>query len=424
MSKLPYDKFIWIGKEEYEGINWKKIGTDGEIGYFLEVDLDYPEYLHKSHSNFPLAPENIQITFDDLSTLSKNIFTTLEGKEKYSDVKLVSTFYDRQNYVLHFKNLKLYLQLGLKLKKIHKVLKFRQKAFIAPFIEKCTTSRQMATTKFEQDQFKKVANCVYGKTIQNIRNYIQVKIHNRLSTLQQAVSNPSFKNFTIIGENLVQTNHAITRIVHDKPIYVGFTILELSKHFMFDFYYNILTKNLKCELDLGMSDTDSLLFKVSDSKVFRDHIHKFMDYSNYPINNPLHTTKNKAMLGFFKDELAGRQTCKQFVGLKSKCYTMKLKENDSNLFSEKKVCKGLGRMAIKNRLKFEHYKKCLFQGIPHRFDFHTIASKKHKISTMRLNKRALSHFDAKRWIYHCGIHSDPYGSVQIKSKNTLFCPKC
>lgn len=424
MSKLPYSKFRWMDEKDFNNINWKKVDTEGEIGYFLEVDLNYPYYLHKSHSNFPLAPENVEISYDDLSPLSKNVFKTLEKKEKYSDVKLVSTFNDRHNYVLHFKNLKLYLQLGLKLKKIHKVLEFRQKAFIAPFIEKCTLSRQMATTKFEQDQFKKVANCVYGKTIQNIRNYIQVKIHNRISTLRQAVSNPNFKSFTIIGDNLVQTNHAVNKIVHNKPIYAGFTILELSKHFMFDFYYNVLTKNLKCDLDLGMSDTDSLLFKVDKSKVFREHIQNFMDYSNYPINNALFTTKNKAKLGLFKDELGGKQICQEFVGLKSKCYTMKLKEINSNLQTDKKVCKGLGRMAIMNRLKFEHYKNCLFLGIPHRFDFHTIVSKKHKLSTMRLNKRALSHFDAKRWIYYCGIHSDPYGSVQINRENPLFCPKC
>jgi len=424
MAKLPYDNFCWMKKEEFNGINWEKINTENDYGYFLEVDLEYPPHLHQSHSNFPLAPENVEISFNDLSTVSKDTFTTLENKEKYRDVKLVSTFHDRVHYVLHFKNLKLYLQQGLRLTKIHKVLQFRQKQFIAPFIEKCTIARQMSKTKFEQDQFKKVANCVYGKTIQNVRNYIQVKLHTKISSLKQAVSSPTFKNFTIIGDNLVQTNHSLTQIIHDRPIYVGFTILELSKHFMFDFFYNVLTKNLKCELDLGMSDTDSLLFKVSNAEVFREHIHKHMDYSNYPLGNPLHSSKNKAKLGFFKDELAGKSICTEFVGLKSKCYAMRLQDATLKSFSDKKVCKGLGRVAIKNRLKFKHYKVCLFRGIPQRFDFHSIVSKKHKISTMRLNKRAISHFDAKRWIHHCGIHSDPYGSCLIKRKKVLFCPKC
>lgn len=179
-------------------------------------------------------------------------------------------------------------------------------------------------------------------------------------------------------------------------------------------------KGLKCELNLGMSDTDSFLFKVDNGKVFREHIHPFMDYSNYPENHALFSSKNKAKLGFFKDELAGRDKCLEFVGLRSKCYAMKFE----NPLYQKKVCKGLGRMAIKNRLKFNHYKDCLIKGIPKRFDFHTIVSKKHMISTMRLNKRAICHFDSKRWIFHCGIHSEPYGSCRIKKEKILFCPKC
>jgi len=134
---------------------------------------------------------------------------------------------------------------------------------------------------------KKILNSVYGKTIQNPRNYTEVKIHTNYNSLQRALSSHTFKGFSIIGSKLVQTNHKLTEIVHDKPIYAGFAILELSKHFMFDFYYNKLIKGLDCEVDLGMSDTDSLLFKVSDAEIFRKHIHPFMDYSNYPSDHPL-----------------------------------------------------------------------------------------------------------------------------------------
>ena len=424
MSKLPYDRFKWMDEEELARTNWKTIGTEDEKGYILEVDLLYPKKIHKSHSNFPLAPENVNITYQDLSPFTKEVLHTVEQKSKYQDRKLVATFKDREHYVLHFKNLKLYLELGMKLVKVHRAMEFRQKDFIKPFIEKCTHLRQLSETKFEQDQFKKVANCVYGKTIQNTRNYIQVKLHSRVKLLLKAVSSHDFKSFSIIGENLVQTNHSPNYIKHDRPIYVGFAILELSKHFMFDFYYNILVKNLSCNLELGMSDTDSLLFKVDDSVKFRKHIRAYMDYSNYPITHPLHSNENKSKLGYFKDELAGKQICKEFVGLKSKCYSLLLKEVSSSNFVEKKVCKGLGRVAINNRLRYKHYKTCLFKGIPKRYDFNVIRSKTHKISTMRINKRALSHFDSKRWIYPCGIHSDPYSSAYINPKRLLVCPKC
>lgn len=424
MSKLPCSGFKWVSDEKFSNIDWKNIDTEEKKGYILEVDLRYPKKYHKSHSNFPLAPENVEITYDDLSPVMQEILFNLEQKRVYKDRKLVSTFRDREHYVLHFKNLKLYLQLGMKLKKIHRVMEFQQKAFIAPFIEKCTHLRQMSKTKFEQEQYKKVANCVYGKTIQNVRNYIKVRLHNKKSSLLRCISDSDFKSFSIIGDGLVQTNHSQSMIKHDRPIYAGFTILELSKHFMFDFFYNILIKDLKCSLELGMSDTDSFLFKISNSREFRRHIKQYMDYSNYPLDHPRYSSENKSKLGYFKDELAGRQICKEFVGLKSKCYSLLLKNVESNIFEEKKVCKGLGRIAIDNRLKFKHYKKCLFNGIPKRYDFNVIRSNKHKVSTVRINKKAISHFDSKRWIYPCEIHSDPYGSSQIDPKRTFFCPKC
>lgn len=424
MSKLPINKFKWMKKEKFSTIDWANVETENDHGYILEVDLEYPAKYHRDHGDFPLAPENLEIDFDRLSPYMKEVLINLENKDRYRDRKLVGTFSKRERYVTHFKNLKLYLQLGMKLEKIHRVLKFRQEAFIAPFIEKCTKLRQASKTKFEQDQYKKVANCVYGKTIQNNRNYIEVKLHNNRESLMKLVSHFTYKSFSIITNNLVQTNHFPDKIEHKRPIYVGFTILELSKHFMFDFYYNILKKNLPCKLELGMSDTDSFLFKVSDAVKFRNHIKNYMDYSNYPPDHEWFSSSNKAKLGFFKDELAGQQVCREFVGLKSKCYAMLLKSLTNEQFKEKKVCKGLGRVAINNRLKFKHYKRCLFKGNTKRLDFHVIKSKTHKLSTTRIMKKAISHFDSKRWIFHCGIHSEPYDSVFIKSKRSLFCPKC
>jgi hypothetical protein len=422
MSKLPIRKFEWMDENEFSIIDWKNVDTESDEGYILEVDLKYPAKYHREHSNFPLAPENIIVDFDQLSPYMRDVLLEIENKNRYKDRKLVGTFFKRERYVTHFKNLKLYLQLGMKLTKIHRVIKFQQEAFIAPFIKKCTKLRQTSKTKFEQDQYKKVANCVYGKTIQNARNYIEVKLHRCKEYVQHYVSLPTFKSFSIIANDLVQTNHFPTRIKHHRPLFVGFTILELSKHFMFDFYYNTLTKNLPCELELGMSDTDSFLFKVSDSRKFRKHIRKSMDYSNYPIDHKFYSPKNKAKLGFFKDELAGKQMCKEFVGLKSKCYSMLMKNVSNGQLCEKKVCKGLGRVAINNRLKFKHYKRCLVKKISKRFDFHVIRSKTHRISTARIKKKAISHFDSKRWIFDCGIHSEPYGSILLRSKQS--CPKC
>jgi hypothetical protein len=386
------------------------------------VDLKYPSKLHESHSNFPLAPENIEINYGNLSPYAKKSLFRSTQTKKYNDVKLSSTFFDRKNYVIHFKNLKLYLSLGMKLTCVHRVLKFRQKKFIAPFINMCTIERQKAKTKFEQDQFKKVANSTYGKTIQNVRNYSIVKLHTTKKSLLKAISHHTFKNFVILDDYLVQTNHYKPVICHDRPIAVGMSILELSKHTMFSFYYNIL-KDENFSIDLGFSDTDSFLFKTNNTKEYEKKVKDLMDFSNYPTDHKLFDITNKAKLGFFKDELGGKLSVTEFVGLRSKCYSLNMKEIKTSKNIEKKVCKGLGRVAIDKRLKFKHYKRCLFKFNDRRYNFCTIRSTKQNVKTVRLNKRAISHFDSKRWLFNCGIHSEPYGSIVI-DKFYSKCPKC
>ena len=420
--KLPTGNLQFIPEKRYSHINWTTVDTEGNIGYILEVDLLYPSNLHDLHSDFPLAPESLEVSYENLSPYSKQKYKECySGSTNFKDTKLLNTFHPRLNYVLHFKNLKLYLSLGMKLKKIHRVLSFTQKRFIKPFIDICTDARQRSKTAFEQNQYKLVANSTYGKTIQNVRNYLNVKLHSNEKQILKATSNPTFKSFSILDEKLVQTNHFTPVILHDRPIFVGFTVLELSKHFMYDFYYNKLLKNAPCKIQLGFSDTDSFLFKVDAPNAFMKHIKPYMDFSNYPTSHPLYSIKNKSKLGYFKDELQGTLKCVEFIGLRAKCYALKLKHEGK--ITEKKVCKGLGKFAIKNRLKFKHYKKCLFEGQTRRFSFHSIRSKKHNISTVRLNKKALSHFDSKRWIFDCGIHSVPYGSYVIK-KNYNVCNIC
>jgi len=195
-----------------------------------------------------------------------------------------------------------------------------------------------------------------------------------------------------------------------------------SKLIMFDAWYNKMMPS-GTKMDLGMTDTDSFLFKVSNRDKFMDHCEDFMDYSNYPPDHPKFSLANKAKLGYFKDELCGKLKCLEFVGLRSKCYAMRLEDMSTSAKSDKKVCKGIGRSAIKNRLKFDQYKSCLYKHSTIRENFYSIRSVKQNIKTVLINKKALNFIDTKRWIFDCGIHSVPYGSYLIK-KNFNVCPKC
>ena len=157
MQKMPKSDFEWMSQDEMEQFDIDQIDLEGDLGYMIECDLQYPKELHNNfHNCLTLAPEFLEVTDANLSPYAKKALVDSGCKEKYNDSKLVATFYDRKNYVLHCKNLKLYKDLGMKLLKIHQILVFKQEAFIAPYIEMCTLARKMSTNPFDINQFKKL----------------------------------------------------------------------------------------------------------------------------------------------------------------------------------------------------------------------------------------------------------------------------
>ena len=144
------------------------IDKKSDIGYILEVDLQYPKELHKLHKDYPLAPEKLTVTNDILSKYCKEI--AYKYQINVGDVKkLIPNLDNKTKYVVHYKNIQLYLSLGMKLTKIHRVLKFKQSDWMKKYIDFNTKKRMFATNDFEKDFFKLMINSVYGKTMENLR---------------------------------------------------------------------------------------------------------------------------------------------------------------------------------------------------------------------------------------------------------------
>ena len=119
---LPYEEFQWL--ENIDEFDINSINEKSDTGYFLEVDLEYPNNLHKLHNDYPLAPEKFAISSDMLSKYCKKIAD--KYKIKVGDVKkLIPNLGNKIKYVLHYRNLQLYLSLGMRLTKIHRVIKFK-----------------------------------------------------------------------------------------------------------------------------------------------------------------------------------------------------------------------------------------------------------------------------------------------------------
>ena len=177
-----------------------------------------------------------------LSDYCKNIAD--EYEIKVGDVeKLIPNLGNKTNYVLHYRNLQLYLSLGMKLTKIHRVLKFKQSDWMKKYIDFNTEKRTNAANSFEKDFLKLMINSVYGKTMENLRKRISVKIANNEKDYLKHVSKPTFISQKIFDKHFAAIHEIKPVLTLNKPIYVGFTVLELSKWLMYDFHYSFIKKH-------------------------------------------------------------------------------------------------------------------------------------------------------------------------------------
>ena len=148
------------------------ISDTTDKSYILEVDLEYPSNIHDVHSDYPLAAEKLAINDEWLSPYTKNIKTG----NNVSVEKLVPNLHNKTKYIIHYRNLKQCLELGMKVTKIHRILEFDQSAWMKSYIDLNTDMRKKAKNEFEKDFYKLMNNSVFGKTMENIRNRVNVRL--------------------------------------------------------------------------------------------------------------------------------------------------------------------------------------------------------------------------------------------------------
>ena len=402
---LPTGGFKWLSQKQIEKINLGKYTDDSKKGLILEVDLEYPTELHNSHNDYPLGPEKVKVTNEMLSDYCKKIqkkFNISSGLVH----KLIPTLNDKQKYVLHYKNLQSYLNLGLKLKRVHRVLEFNQSPWLKQYIDFNTQKRTNAKNSFEKDLFKLMNNSVFGKTMENIRKRVDVRLVTSKEKLLKLASKPTYVSSKIFNENLVAVHKIKETLTLNRPAYVGMCILDLSKTLMYDFHYNYIKNKYGDKAKPLFTDTDSLTYEIETKDVYKDFWNdkdKF-DNSDYPENSQYFNKTNKKVIGKFKDEAAGIPIT-EFVGLRSKMYSY-VKDNDKG----GKTAKGIKKNVIKNDIKHEDYKNVLFNNKQIHHTMKTIRSQKHELGSFELNKISLSCFDDKRYISKDGLTSYAYGN--------------
>uniref|UniRef100_V5GNI6 DNA-directed DNA polymerase n=1 Tax=Anoplophora glabripennis TaxID=217634 RepID=V5GNI6_ANOGL len=395
---LPTGGFEWLNEREIMDFDVTNIPDEGCHGYILEVDMEYPSELHDLHRDLPFLAESM-----------------IPPGSKSKIPKLIPNLNNKSKYIIHFRNLKQALRNGLKLKKVHRIMKFSQSCWLKAYIDLNTEMRNKATNKFEKDLYKLMNNAVYGKTMENVDNRRDIKLithwerRGRSLGANTLIARPNFKTCTTFSEDFVAIHMGRTRAHYNKPLYLGFSILELSKTVLYNFYYDIIKRNYKDNASLLYTDTDSLIIKI-----YTDNFYEFIksnprifDTSNYKEGNKFGIPVTASVLGNMKDEFPSDPII-EFYGTGAKAYYVK------SVNTEVKKAKGIKKSVIKKNLTVEDYKKIVEQGGIIFRKMTSFRSELHNIYTEIKNKVALSYFDDKRFIIPNTTRSLPWGHNDIQ----------
>ena len=382
-KKLPVNGFKWTDNNKINEEIIKNYNENDKKRYIFEVDVKYPKKLHKLHSDLPFLPERMEI-----------------NKCK----KLVCNLYNKKKYVVHINSLKQALSHGLKFKKIHRIIEFNQEAWLKPYIDMNTELTKLVRNDFEKDLFKSMNNSVFGKTMENIRKHREIKLVTTDKKRSKLVSEPNYHTTNLISEILSITEMKKTKVKMNKPIYLGLSILEISKILMYEFWYDYMKPKYNDNVRLCYMDRDSFIMNIKTNDFYKDisdGVDNRFDTSNYEVKRPLLMGKNKKVISLMKDELGG-EIITEFVTLRSKTYSYLTDDS-----KEDKKAKGTKKCVIKKMIKFDDYKKCLLNDKVILKSQQRFISNKHDVYTENVNKIALSNNDDKRIVSSNKITSYP-----------------
>lgn len=426
---LPSHDFKWLSQDDIARLNIEEEDLTASLGYILEVDLTYPPEIQDISQDLPFAPEKeapsktwlTPFMEEQWKNITENRTASAEGKSerKYcGNKKLLLTHNNKRKYVCHGRLLQFYLQQGMEITKIHRVLQFRQEAYFKKYIDYNSRRRQQATNNFEKDYYKLKNNSLFGKTLENPRKRMNFRLVNDENNLVDLASRAEFLSNIIFNDDLFGVHLCKKEAKMEKPIYIGMSVLELSKLVMYKFRYDKMTQysqEFRGDMEVIAGDTDSFFIKVTDIDVENVLLPKMLedgilDSSNFPHDHPCYSEKYKARLGCFKDECAGRKQ-QEWIFLRPKAYSLKSADG-----REYKRAKGVQRCVVNLNITHSSYQRAFLEQEELYSEQTRIASHHHHMYTYNFCKKSLSFFEDKRaWV---SINKSlPYGNYLL---NEIF----
>ena len=223
--------------------------------------------------------------------------------------KLVPNLISKNNYVIQYRNLRQCLELGMKLKKIQRILKFKQIDWMRPYIDFNTQKRTISSNEADNNFFKLMDNSVYSKNMKKLRNRIRIRVAKNSQDFIKYISRPTCVNRKVFEGNLAAIHEKKISITLNKPIYVGFTVIETSRNVQWEmrnFHYNFMIR--KFNTRLLFTGTDSLYYELHEKNPYK-RMHKYkelIDLSNFPKSRKYYCRDNKKVVGKMKDEYGGK----------------------------------------------------------------------------------------------------------------------
>jgi hypothetical protein len=470
---LPKGNFRWVEGDEFAAITISAKAVQQHMDGFdfdnspfgeqWEVDLHCPDHLHNWFNDLPLAPEKASVKDSELSSFCKGqkCFISsidekqLESFDSESTQKLIPRLTDKTEYVCGLRLLHLYVQLGMVITKVRRILRYDQAKWLEPYMKGCAERRKAAKDDFTKQFEKNKPNDIYGKTIENPLKRCNVKVvkSSDMNRAQYLVSQPSFESWRFItaDKSMMAINLRKTKIEFKTPRIVGCAILDNSKWIMYNFYYNVLKKKYGSKLKLMMMDTDSTLVEIETDDVYRDindddELRSYLDMSPYVEKSAKGTViehilnkfpniakdaaVNKGVGGKFKDDVAKKLLMiSEVVCLRAKMYSI-LGYNASI----KMRAKGVPRVRMTPETSFlddlerqvithRDYYRCLFPDTSsedkkladslQRAKYRKLNHYRHEIYTEDMEKISLSCYDDK-FYWLDSTNKLAYGHYKIK----------
>ena len=444
---MPYD-IVDDTKNDWKDIKsmgeqaWvKSLDTFDQYGYFIECDIECDKKLFDYFSDFPFFPvQRIGMFSPAMRDFAKSVGLEDMINDNDKTQKLICDLCPKSHYLVHYSMLQLGLNLGYKVTKIHNIIKFKQAPFIFEYVNQLGEMRAKATSSVLKNLFKLLANSIYGKFVESGLKRMKVKIATNKKEQDAIISKymiDMIEDNRVYSENLWVSKLFNPVKKMNKPFFIGFAILDMSKYIIYDFYYNKMKKIFNDVTLLGQ-DTDSLIVKITDPYTIEkmlnmyksfdfseldqssyfyqklvEHYNTNVDKAEFPTLQSFVNYNKKVPGPIFKDEHNGFRI-KEFVGLRPKLYCI---QDERNVIHN--AAKGVPRNVFdskNNRINIKDintYKSVLFAKTKEEAnltgEFTRIEYKAFNLTTKIQRKTLFTCLDNKRYVCDDNIHTRPFG---------------